>query len=214
MRSDHRRVAWRLCAVGGGVARAPVVLAGLGLVVVLSVASAAPGVLSFRRVTPPRVVSMAAVTVLAPTRMQLRSDTIARMLMRRRVDSVSAAAWARYFVHYGERLRLNPRVLVAIAYVESEFKPNARSHAGAIGLMQVVPSRKSWGEYEGRCGPMTVRRLRDPHVNICFGSSIFRWFLTHHRGDAERALSAYNNGTGEPNGYSDRVYATLSELRR
>ena len=160
---------------------------------------------------------LAPVIVNAPSAKEMRlvfkSDTVARMLRRHHVDSANAAQWARTFVTYGDELHVNPKLLVAIAYAESEFNPSARSHAGAIGLMQVVPSRRSWGEYEHRCGRMTARNLREPHVNICFGAHIFKEFLTVHHGDTDHALAAYNNGSGELNGYPDRVYSSLAVLR-
>jgi len=160
---------------------------------------------------------LAPVVVTAPSasemRLLFRSDTVARMLRRHHVDSLNAAQWARTFVAYGDELHVNPKLLVAIAYAESEFNPTAHSHAGAIGLMQVVPSRRSWGEYEHRCGRMTARNLREPHVNICFGAHIFKEFLTVHHGDTDHALAAYNNGSGELNGYPDRVYSSLALLR-
>jgi len=166
--------------------------------------------------TPPR--SLEPVIVMAPTRAEWRlarrSDTVATMLTRRHVDSVTARRWAREFVFYGEQVHVNPKLLVAIAYAESRFNPHARSTAGAIGLMQVVPSRTSWGEYESRCGRMSARTLHEPRTNICFGAHIFREFLTVHHGDTDHALAAYNNGTGELNGYPDLVYASLARLRR
>lgn len=158
------------------------------------------------------------VIVHAPSRAEwrtgLKRDTVARMLRRKHVDSVTARRWAHEFVLYGEQLHVAPRLLVAIAYAESEFNPRAYSHAGAIGLMQVVPSRASWREYEPRCGRMTARNLHEPRVNICFGAHIYREFLTRHHGDTDHALAAYNNGSGELNGYQDRVYASLATLRR
>jgi soluble lytic murein transglycosylase-like protein len=160
---------------------------------------------------------LAPVVVKAPSagemRLVFRSDTVARMLRRHHVDSLNASQWARAFVAYGDELHVNPKLLVAIAYAESEFNPSAHSPAGAIGLMQVVPSRRSWGEYEHRCGRMTARNLREPHVNICFGAHIFKEFLTVHHGDTDHALAAYNNGSGELNGYPDRVYSSLAVLR-
>lgn len=160
---------------------------------------------------------MSPVLVFAPTRSEwrvgLRRDTVARMLRRKHVDSVTAARWAHEFVLYGEQVHVNPKLLVAIAYAESEFNPQAYSHSGAIGLMQVVPSRASWSEYEPRCGRMTARNLHEPRINICFGAHIFREFLTQHHGDTDHALAAYNNGTGELNSYPDRVYASLATLR-
>ncbi len=161
--------------------------------------------------------AFAPLVVFAPTLREwtsgLKRDTVARMLRRKHVDSVTARRWAHEFVLYGEQLHVSPKLLVAIAYAESEFNPRAYSHAGAIGLMQVVPSRSSWREYEPRCGRMTARNLHEPQINICFGAHIYREFLTRHHGDTDHALAAYNNGSGELNGYQDRVYASLATLR-
>lgn len=135
------------------------------------------------------------------------------MLARKHVDSATASQWARDFVRYGEETRVNPKMLVAIAYAESEFNPRATSQAGAIGLMQILPERDSWREYEPRCGRMSVRTLHDPQVNICFGAHIFAEFLSRHHGDRDTALAAYNNGTGEMSRYPGRVYSSLAALR-
>ncbi|MEO7042640.1 MAG: lytic transglycosylase domain-containing protein [Gemmatimonadaceae bacterium] len=184
----------------------PLLLLGCGVMI----ANTAPPFVS-----PP--IAMSPVVVLAPTlsqrRMQLRSDTLVRMLTRKHVDSATASQWARDFVVYGEQARVNPRMLVAIAYAESEFNPRARSQAGAIGLMQILPERDSWREYESRCGRMTVRSLHNPEVNICFGAHIYGEFLSRHHGDRDRALAAYNNGTGEMSPYPSRVYNSLASLR-
>lgn len=185
----------------------PVMLLACGVLI----ANVAPHV-------PPKPLPMAPVVVLAPTllqrRLALRRDTLARMLTRKHVDSVTAMQWAREFQTYGEQARVNPKLLVAIAYAESEFNPRAKSHAGAIGLMQVLPEPDSWREYEPRCGTMTPASLHDPRVNICFGAHIFGEFLSRHHGDSDRALAAYNNGTGEMSSYPDRVYASLAALKR
>ncbi len=68
-----------------------------------------------------------------------------------------AAAWvvrtepdwylrARYPLQYEQIIRghadnygLDPALLAAVVYVESRFDPNARSDAGALGLMQLLP---------------------------------------------------------------------------
>ena len=185
----------------------PLLLLGCGVMI----ANAAPPFVS-------KPIAMSPVVVLAPTlserKLEMRRDTLALMLTRKHVDSATAMEWAREFLVYGEQARVNPRLLVAIAYTESEFNPSARSHAGAIGLMQVVPARDSWREYEPRCGRMSPATLHDPRVNICFGAHIFGEFLTRHHGDNDRALAAYNNGTGELNAYPGRVYSSLAALRR
>lgn len=185
----------------------PVLLLACGVVV----ANAAPPMVS-------EPIAMSPVVVFAPTvaerLMDMRRDTLARMLTRKHVDSATASDWARAFVVYGQQARVNPKLLVAIAYAESEFNPRARSHAGAIGLMQILPERNSWREFEPRCGRMSVRTLHEPRVNICFGAHIFGEFLARHHGDSDRALAAYNNGTGEMSPYPDRVYSSLAALRR
>ncbi|MEO9226608.1 MAG: transglycosylase SLT domain-containing protein [Gemmatimonadaceae bacterium] len=184
----------------------PILLLGCGVMI----ANAAPPF-----VAPS--LPMTPVVVFAPTlsqlRFQMRADTVARMLARKHVDSTTASEWARDFVRYGEEARVNPKMLVAIAYAESEFNPSARSQAGAIGLMQILPERNSWREYEPRCGRMSVRTLHDPEVNICFGAHIFAEFLRQHHGDRDIALAAYNNGTGEMSRYPGRVYSSLVALQ-
>lgn len=172
------------------------------------------------QVAPPFVpapIPLAPVVVRAPTKaqrqLQLRADTLARMLTRKNVDSATSVEWARDFVKYGDAAHVNPRLLVAIAYAESEFNPHALSRAGAIGLMQILPERSSWLAYEHKCGRMSPTSLRDPKVNICFGAFIYAEFLERHHGDRTVALAAYNNGTGQMSRYPSRVYASMAALR-
>jgi hypothetical protein len=161
--------------------------------------------------------TFAPVVVAAPVREQwafeFQRDTVAEMLAKKNVDPTTAMRWAREFVYYAHQTRVSPRLLVAIAYAESEFNPRAYSRAGAVGLMQVMPSRTWWREYESRCGTISERALHEPKTNICYGAHIYREFLTRHKGDTDRALAAYNNGSGELNGYPRRVYASLAALR-
>jgi soluble lytic murein transglycosylase-like protein len=191
----------------------PWVYAGGLLVCGASIAMSAPPAANVRHAPH----SMSPVVVMAPTpaewTVMKRREMVARMLINKRVDSANAARWARAFVYYGEQVHVNPRLLVAIAYAESEFNPSAYSSAGAIGLMQVLPERASWMEYEPNCGRMTPQNLHKPLVNICFGAHIFKEFLTRHHGDTDHALAAYNNGSGELNSYPDRVYASMAALR-
>ncbi len=44
-----------------------------------------------------------------------------------------------YFIRYGERYQLPWMLLAALAYQESRFDQSLRSHAGAVGIMQVLP---------------------------------------------------------------------------
>jgi soluble lytic murein transglycosylase-like protein len=134
-------------------------------------------------------------------------------LRRLGVDSTEAARLAPLFERYASEIGTDPRLLVAIAAVESEFRERVVSHAGAVGIMQVVPSRRAWGKYEDNCGARITRQnLMDAEVNICFGAYIYAWFKQHHRGNRRTALHAYNNGSGQPNGYADRVLRVYNRL--
>lgn len=89
------------------------------------------------------------------------------------------------------RARSVDRGLVAgIIRVESAFRPWVVSHAGAIGLMQVMPRN---GE-NLKCGP-----LDDPAANIECGITVLEGFLKAYKDDLTFALSGYNAGWRMPN---------------
>ena len=77
---------------------------------------------------------------------------------------------------------------------ESKFDANARSSAGAVGLMQLQPATaKGIARYTGGSG-FVLADLDDPEINIRYGS----WYLHHlmqkYDGDEQLALAAYNAG--------------------
>lgn len=76
-------------------------------------------------------------------------------------------------------------LVAAIVEVESGFDPNAVSHRGAMGLMQVLPTT-------ARAEDPDV--LRDPSLNIEVGTRYLRHLLKLYDGDLELALAAYNAG--------------------
>jgi soluble lytic murein transglycosylase len=91
------------------------------------------------------------------------------------------------------RFDLDPALVAAVIYQESRFRADARSDAGAIGLMQVLPST---GETIARwTGGKSFRvdDLYDPAINIRYGT----WYLHHlfeRYNDETRALAAYHAG--------------------
>lgn len=109
---------------------------------------------------------------------------------------------ARYPLEYREIIRghahnyrLDPDLLAAVVYVESRFDPNARSDAGAIGLMQLLPTTAEGIATRTGGTKFVVADLRDPEINVRYGA----WYLDHLRtryGDLETALAAYHAGQG------------------
>ncbi|GAB2660933.1 lytic transglycosylase domain-containing protein [Arenimonas aestuarii] len=78
-------------------------------------------------------------------------------------------------------------VVRAIIHAESAFRPNAVSHAGAQGLMQLIPATAS------RFG---VSDVFQPEQNIRGGVQYLAWLLKRYNGDLTLAAAGYNAGEG------------------
>jgi len=80
-----------------------------------------------------------------------------------------------------------------VIYTESKFDARARSDAGAVGLMQLLPDTAK-GIAERTGGRRFVPSdLYDPEINVRYGS----WYLRHlldKYGDERAALAAYHAG--------------------
>lgn len=97
----------------------------------------------------------------------------------------AAARFQPAFVAAGSRYGIDPELLTAVAWTESNFEPDAVSHAGAIGLMQIMPA--------------TAAALgvdpRDP-VQAIDGAARYLREQLDRFGDVRLALAAYNAGPG------------------
>ncbi len=78
---------------------------------------------------------------------------------------------------------------LAVAHAESHFNPNAESHKGARGVMQVMPatSRSEYGIHPDL--------LWDVRINIRLGLHFMRRLLSRYQGRVDLALSYYNGGS-------------------
>ncbi len=98
---------------------------------------------------------------------------------------------------------LPPALLAAVIYAESRFDPNARSEAGAVGLMQLLPDTAKGIALRTGGARFVVSDLRDPEINVRYGS----WYLDHLRerydGDLRLALAAYHAGQGNVDRWLD-----------
>jgi soluble lytic murein transglycosylase len=90
---------------------------------------------------------------------------------------------------------LDPSLIAGVIYTESRFRDQT-SHAGAKGLMQLLPStaddiaRKSGGT------AFVQGDLANPQVNISYGSFYLRYLLRRYGGNEVLAIAAYNAGEG------------------
>src|SRR5712692_1962629 len=82
---------------------------------------------------------------------------------------------------------LPPELVAAVVNTESKFQPTARSGAGAIGLMQLVPRTGRW---------LGARDLTNPAQNIMAGTKYLKYLTERFGGDQQKAIAAYNAGEG------------------
>ncbi|MFN3798087.1 MAG: transglycosylase SLT domain-containing protein, partial [Sphingobium yanoikuyae] len=86
----------------------------------------------------------------------------------------------------------------AIARQESQFDKQIVSHAGARGLMQLMPGTAR--EQAGKLGlSYDAGSLNDPSYNIMLGSGYFQRMLDYYGGSYPLAVAAYNAGPGNVN---------------
>lgn len=87
----------------------------------------------------------------------------------------------------------------AIMRQESEFDQNRVSHAGARGMMQLIPSTAR--EQAGKLGVtyLSASLTSDTQYNIRLGDAYFRRMLDYYDGSYPLALGAYNAGPGRVN---------------
>lgn len=83
--------------------------------------------------------------------------------------------------------KVSPALVLAVIGIESAGKADAVSHAGAVGLMQLIP------ETAERFG---VKDATDPVQNIQGGVAYLNWLLDRFDNDPVLVLAAYNAGEG------------------
>lgn len=89
---------------------------------------------------------------------------------------------------------LDPYLVAAIIRQESAYDPNARSHADARGLMQVLPSTGQRLAAQLKVDDFAAERLYEPELNIMFGTAYIVQMLERFDGNLPRAIAAYNAG--------------------
>ena len=130
---------------------------------------------------------------------------MARMSRRlaRRVPNFSERTELIKTIRYeAQRVGIDPQIIFALIEVESNFRAEAVSHAGAIGLMQVMPF---WTDVLSKG---SSRELFEPRVNIRYGCLILRHYLDIEKGNLDRALGRYNGSLGKMT-YPNLVYDRL-----
>lgn len=98
---------------------------------------------------------------------------------------------------------LAPELIMAIIQVESAFRAEAVSPAGATGLMQIMPF---WVAELG----LPADDLKDPWRNLRYGCTILAHYLAIENNDMTRALARYNGSLGKT-WYPERIMRALDD---
>ncbi|MBT3504858.1 MAG: lytic transglycosylase domain-containing protein [Piscirickettsiaceae bacterium] len=99
-------------------------------------------------------------------------------------DAVSQAA---------KKHQVDPALIRALMHAESAFNPNAVSHKGAQGLMQLMP---------GTAKELGVQDALIPSQNIAGGAKYIAQLLKRFNGNIQLATAAYNAGPGAVKKYN------------
>lgn len=105
-------------------------------------------------------------------------DYIAKLPQNKRwiVDLVGTLA---------EWYAVDPKLVLSVITVESNFQIKAASPKAAMGLMQLIPATAD---------RFNVKNAFDATQNIKGGIAYLRWLLAYFRGDVQLAVAAYNAG--------------------
>jgi soluble lytic murein transglycosylase-like protein len=95
-----------------------------------------------------------------------------------------------------QRYRIPTALVRAIMHTESNFNPNALSHKGASGLMQLMPATAS---------EMYVKDIFDERENIEGGVRYLRVLANMFDGDMVKMIAAYNAGPEAVKRYGGKV---------
>lgn len=87
---------------------------------------------------------------------------------------------------------LDPRLVLSVIAVESNFQTGAQSPKAAMGLMQLIPDTAE---------RFNVRNAYNATQNMRGGMAYLRWLLAYYRGNIPYALAAYNAGEGRVDRY-------------
>ncbi len=97
---------------------------------------------------------------------------------------------------YAKAYQVDSDLAVAVMKAESNFREEAKSHRGAVGLMQIMPETAGWIAMQLEDSDFTLENLHEPERNIRYGV----WYLSelqqefHH--NVVLVLAAYNAGRG------------------
>ena len=98
--------------------------------------------------------------------------------------------------HYAAKYKVDSSLVAGMILSESKFRNEAKSHRGAIGLMQLMPETAMWISEQLDDKEYELSELREPQKNIEYGTWYIASLEEEFEGNDVLALAAYNAGRG------------------
>ena len=102
-----------------------------------------------------------------------------------------------------EALPVSRALALSIARRESEFDPEARSPAGALGLMQMLPATAAEVAKDQGIKFSKAKLASDPAYNATLGAAYLKELVDQFGPSVALVASGYNAGPGRPRGWVD-----------
>jgi soluble lytic murein transglycosylase-like protein len=110
--------------------------------------------------------------------------------------SVKPTRYSAHILAAAKETKVEPALIHAVISVESAYNPAARSHAGAVGLMQLMP---------GTAERYGVKNRLDPEQNIHGGARYLRDLKVMFNNNTQLVLAAYNAGEQAVMKYGNKI---------
>ena len=108
--------------------------------------------------------------------------------------------------------RVDAALIAGVIYTESRFRDQT-SHAGAKGLMQLMPDTADYIARKTGGTRFTRADLATPQINIAYGTWYLRYLLDKYRENTILTLAAYNAGEGKVDEWRARAAAAGARFR-
>ena len=118
--------------------------------------------------------------------------------------------YSEYVTEYSQEFSVSEPLVYAVMRTESGFREEVESHAGAVGLMQLMPQTFEWLQ-NSKDGEITLSAddLKKPDVNIEYGTYFLSYLNSRYDGNLQVIAAAYNAGiTTVDNWLGDKTYSS------
>ena len=119
-------------------------------------------------------------------------------------NAKKAKSLARAIVYESRAAGYDPLFVAAVIKAESTFRRSVRSHKGAVGLMQLLPSTAKYISRKRNIDWLGVSTLTEARYNVRLGIAYLKYLEEMYDGNRKLALIAYNWGPGKVHQASKR----------